>query len=1236
MSENHYLQRRTTHQDKTRNAMTISAWVKLNGDPIARGANMNIFGTGGDRFALRFENNSKIKWGDFTAGSTNKFNLVTSNVFNDLSQWYHIIGVVRTAEGSGPFKTSIYVNGVRQHNLDTFTYNYSTSNLLGFGAGGGMYYYLFARGTNSSDPAVASQFLSGAMSDVFIVSDQCLEPETFGFFKEGKGGVGIGKSDNNQTSRGQWMPKPPKIIIDEIKRKGGFGVNGGYYPLNDFNDFGADHHMVPDTILKLNTDLSQPKTGIAATTAGAGIGFTDIIRAGVNTVADSYLNLAIPGIHGGLGSGYGDYSHVFRGEGTPLTVTASGNAGIAFTECFYGSTMNFDGSGDYMQIADNAALELGSNDYTVEFWAKGFGSNSNKEVVNKGFPFQIYITSGGEWAFAASTGASSGSYWVNNPFGKYVADQWSHIAVEREGTITRAYLNGVCGTGITNSQSIGNGSQAFTLGDYADDLGNYTYTGCIADVRVYNGIAKYKGGFDVPHPLCAKGGGASGISTVRITPQVATNVFATFNELDFDQGAGRPSVNEGGFRLEGNSSDRHIRSTIGVTSTSGVNGGSKWYWEMYCGAGGVTPNFHHGISQGTSVENFEFAQNSNNSYNGGVANTWGYWPNTSGTDTAYWRNGGSNVYTDLPRIASGQILQFALDAAAGKIWVGINNSWFKSGNPSTGANALSSNIDVHLRNPVFPHFMPYDNGGIYMNFGNNPTFNNSASNGAFASDANGKGQFFYAPPTDFLALCTDNLAAPIENPKKYVKVLNYRGSSSNDDEGARKDGWGFQPDLGWLKPRNFVDQWIVFDSVQSINRYLYMNSTNIQYNELNDRVHAFNDDGFDVGTWNNVNDNNDLFSGFAWTTHGKHVPSKEYKIRVVADGGNKYRWRNSIDTVTFAQNAVKLRIAAGGLYTIDVSDSSVDGHPFKFSETSNGIHGGGSSYNTGVTYLLDGVSVSESTYHNTSNFNAATTRKIQIQTASAKTLYYYCHIHSGMGGEIDVNALSGNSNFDGAIQSTVSVNDTSGLSLVTYSGSGSDSTAGHGLGVHPDWIIWKALDDTFNWDTYFKTVGYQKTLIINSSNGSRNVLQQNPDDLTLPVKDNYTGGSESGKRVLAWCWKEVEGYSKFNQWIGNGNSNGPFVYCGFKPQMVFIKNQSGNGNSWQIHTNTLTPGQQNPNQDFLRFDSTGGQKFGTTNRIDFLSNGFKVRNTNTDYNQDSERFVFAAFAEAPLKFVNGC
>ena len=250
------------------------------------------------------------------------------------------------------------------------------------------------------------------------------------------------------------------------------------------------------------------------------------------------------------------------------------------------------------------------------------------------------------------------------------------------------------------------------------------------------------------------------------------------------------------------------------------------------------------------------------------------------------------------------------------------------------------------------------------------------------------------------------------------------------------------------------------------------------------------------------------------------------------------------------------------------------------------------------------------------------------------TLYYYCHVHSGMGGAVDVNALSGNSNFDGAVQSTVSVNDTAGFSIVSYSGTGSNTTAGHGLGQHPDWIIWKALDDTYNWDTYFKTVGYQKTLIINSSNGSRNVLHQAPNDLTLPLTDNYTGGAGNGSRVLAWCWKEVEGYSKFNQWIGNENSNGPFVYCGFKPQMVFIKNESGNGNSWQIHSSVFPENQANPNKDFKRFDSTAGQMQGTNNTVDFLSNGFKIKNTNTDYNDNGETIVFAAFAEAPFKFSN--
>ena len=86
--------------------------------------------------------------------------------------------------------------------------------------------------------------------------------------------------------------------------------------------------------------------------------------------------------------------------------------------------------------------------------------------------------------------------------------------------------------------------------------------------------------------------------------------------------------------------------------------------------------------------------------------------------------------------------------------------------------------------------------------------------------------------------------------------------------------------------------------------------------------------------------------------------------------------------------------------------------------------------------------------------------------------------------------------------------------------------------------------------------------------------------------------------------------------------------------MVFIKNESGNGNSWQIHSSVFPENQANPNKDFKRFDSTAGQMQGTNNTVDFLSNGFKIKNTNTDYNDNGETIVFAAFAEAPFKFSN--
>ena len=119
-----------------------------------------------------------------------------------------------------------------------------------------------------------------------------------------------------------------------------------------------------------------------------------------------------------------------------------------------------------------------------------------------------------------------------------------------------------------------------------------------------------------------------------------------------------------------------------------------------------------------------------------------------------------------------------------------------------------------------------------------------------------------------------------------------------------------------------------------------------------------------------------------------------YAVTVVSSGGNKY----AINGTT--QATVDLK--EGDTVQFDMSDSSVDGHPLKLSTTSNGSHGGGSTYSTNVTYLLDGTSVSEANYYNTTNFNAASSRILKIVVASgAPTLYYFCHYHSGMGGQLN-------------------------------------------------------------------------------------------------------------------------------------------------------------------------------------------------------------------------------------------
>jgi hypothetical protein len=232
---------------------------------------------------------------------------------------------------------------------------------------------------------------------------------------------------------------------------------------------------------------------------------------------------------------------------------------------------------------------------------------------------------------------------------------------------------------------------------------------------------------------------------------------------------------------------------------------------------------------------------------------------------------------------------------------------------------------------------------------------------------------------------------------------------------------------------------------------------------------------------------------------------------------------------------------------------------------------------------------------------------------------------------------AGSSNTAGSITSTVSANPTAGFSIVTYSGnSTNNSTIGHGLGVAPAMIITKLRTGASNegWPVWHKTLGNTQYLQLNQTSAvatDSNIYGGSSN--TAPTSTVYSVGAggvtnTSGRTYVAYCFAEVEGYSKIGRYTGNGNNNGPFVYLGFRPALVLTKRTNSTSN-WVIQDSTRQT--YNPSDAWLRPNTSDAE--GTTNPdldLDFLSNGFKVRNNGTDNNISGSTYIFMALAENPL------
>ena len=553
-----------------------------------------------------------------------------------------------------------------------------------------------------------------------------------------------------------------------------------------------------------------------------------------------------------------------------------------------------------------------------------------------------------------------------------------------------------------------------------------------------------------------------------VVPDSPTNNFATLNVLD--TGGSNATYSQGNLKIVTNTgSNSQAVSTIPIPSTG------KYYWEVHITAtsGTISDNSRIGIQVGSAV--------------------------TPSLDVRYKSDGNKSVDNSGSgygaSYAANDIISIAVDGDSNTV------TFYKNG-ASQGAISYTMG-ETYL--PIITEASGTINITYGTNFGQDSSFAGVATAQGNA-DANGIGDFYYAPPSGFLALCTANLPDPVAavdpaqggSPQDYFNTVLWTGNGGTQSI----TGVGFQPDWVWIKDRSEVDHHVLTDSIRGVTKSLFSNLTNAEVVSAQDLT-SFGADGFTVGTNDRVNGSSDTHVAWNWK--------------------------------------------AGTSFSNDASSTGV-----------------------------------------------------------------------------------------GSIDSSGSVNTDVGFSIISYTGTGSAGTVAHGLGVAPEMYIVKRRDaDGHSWPVYTSTLGATKQLRLSGTNAEITAAgitiwnNTEPTSSVFSVGTNTDSNASSGT-YIAYCFASVDGYSKIGSYTANSNADGPFVYTGFRPAWLLIKKTDGSA-SWWLVDSTRNP--FNVTNKYLLPDASTEESAGSDyTTADFVSNGFKIRNTSTAFNSGTH--IYMAFAEQPFKYAN--
>ena len=576
-----------------------------------------------------------------------------------------------------------------------------------------------------------------------------------------------------------------------------------------------------------------------------------------------------------------------------------------------------------------------------------------------------------------------------------------------------------------------------------------------------------------------------------------TNNFATLNPLQrFVTNTQAPT--EGNLKTicgSTNTANKHcIASTMGVTS-------GKWYFEVMIG---TTANSHFsniGVGNSNVKEFTELMSTTANSNNVPWDGSYGW-----GYDAYNGNKEHSNTQTSYGSQATlGDIISVAIDMDNSKIWFGSNGTWIASGNPATGANAAYTNVTGN----IVPVVSTQDGATAFvtMNFGQDSSFAGTKT-AQGNQDGNDIGDFYYTPPTGYLALCTKNLPDVAVVPSEHFNTVLYTGSGNAQSI----TGLGLTPDMTWIKSRSNANSHVIHDNVRSTNGTAYL------------------------------------------------LP----------------------DLTTAEQTS------ANGFVSLDSDGFSLNNA------------GGGGEVNT-----------------------------------SSRTYVAWNWKANG----------SGSSNTNGSINTTAtSANVDAGFSVSTWTGNAtSGASVGHGLSKAPEMIINKCRSSAGNWAVYHagNTSAPETEYLELETNAATADIENIWNDQAPTNSVFYLGNNASvngsGETFVTYCFHSVDGYSKVGSYVGNGSADNVFVYTGFKPAFVMVKRTTNTGN-WAIRYNKVNPFNEmthglyaNTSAAEYDFSQDSGSHAG---QIDFLSNGFKYWQGHTDYAENTDTYIYIAFAETPFKYSN--